>query len=58
MLWLTIIHFSLPPLPYAYDALEPIISKENIYRHYNQYTQEYVDRLNQTLSEYPQFQDW
>ncbi len=50
--------FSLPPLPYAYDALEPIISKENIYRHYNQYAQGYVDRLNQTLSEYPQFQDW
>lgn len=50
--------FSLPPLPYEYDALEPFLSEETIKFHYNLIFQTYVVRLNNLLSNYPQYQDW
>lgn len=37
---------TLPPLPYAYDALEPIISKEIMMLHHDKHHQSYVDGLN------------
>jgi superoxide dismutase, Fe-Mn family len=37
---------TLPPLPYPYDALEPIISKEIMELHHNKHHQSYVDGLN------------
>lgn len=37
---------SLPPLPYAYDALEPVISKEIMRLHHTKHHQSYVDGLN------------
>jgi len=37
---------SLPPLPYGYDALEPIISKEIMELHHDKHHQSYVDGLN------------
>lgn len=36
----------LPPLPYAYDALEPTISKEIMKLHHDKHHQSYVDGLN------------
>ena len=36
----------LPPLPYANDALEPIISAETINFHYGKHHQSYVTNLN------------
>lgn len=36
----------LAPLPYARDALEPVISAETIDYHYGQLTRAYVDRFN------------
>ena len=36
----------LPPLPYAYDALEPYISKEIMTLHHTKHHQTYVNALN------------
>jgi Fe-Mn family superoxide dismutase len=41
--------FSLPPLPYAYDALEPFIDKQTMELHYDKHHQAYVDKLNAAL---------
>jgi len=38
--------FTLPPLPYGADALEPVISKQTIDFHYGKHHQAYVDNLN------------
>lgn len=36
----------LPPLPYAYDALEPIISEDTLRNHHDHHHKAYVDGLN------------
>jgi Fe-Mn family superoxide dismutase len=41
--------FELPPLPYAYDALEPVISKETMTFHHDKHHQTYVDNLNKAV---------
>ena len=38
--------YELIPLPYAVDALEPVISKETIGFHYGKHLQAYVNNLN------------
>lgn len=38
--------FTLPPLPYALDALAPTISKETLEFHYGKHHQSYVTNLN------------
>lgn len=38
--------FTLPPLPYAIDALEPTMSQQTIEYHYGKHLQTYVDNLN------------
>jgi Fe-Mn family superoxide dismutase len=40
---------SLPPLPYAYDALEPHIDAETMKIHHDKHHQAYVDNLNKAL---------
>ncbi|KAJ5976293.1 superoxide dismutase mitochondrial [Penicillium waksmanii] len=42
--------YKLPPLPYAYDALEPIISKEIMQIHHDKHHQAYVTNLNTALN--------
>jgi Fe-Mn family superoxide dismutase len=42
--------FSLPKLPYAYDALEPSIDAETMMIHHDKHHQAYVDNLNKALS--------
>lgn len=42
--------FTIPPLPYAMDALEPFMSMETLEYHYGKHLQTYVDNLNR-LSE-------
>jgi superoxide dismutase, Fe-Mn family len=37
---------TLPPLPYAYDALEPVISREIMQLHHDKHHRSYVDGLN------------
>ena len=38
--------FTLPPLPYAENALEPVISANTISFHYGKHHKTYVDNLN------------
>ena len=38
--------FQLPSLPYAADALEPVISSRTIEFHYGKHHQTYVTKLN------------
>jgi superoxide dismutase, Fe-Mn family len=37
---------TLSPLPYARDALEPVMSRETVIYHYDHLTKAYVDRFN------------
>ena len=39
--------FELPPLPYAYDALEPVISKETMTFHHDKHHAAYTAKLNE-----------
>src|SRR5690606_24362826 len=41
--------FTLPPLPYAMDALAPHISKETLEFHYGKHHQAYVTNLNKAI---------
>ena len=41
--------FSLIQLPYAQDALEPVISAQTLSYHYGKHLQAYVDNLNKLL---------
>jgi Fe-Mn family superoxide dismutase len=43
--------FTLPPLPYATDALEPYIDKLTMEIHYGKHHQAYVTNLNKALAE-------
>jgi Fe-Mn family superoxide dismutase len=38
--------FTLPPLPYPYDALEPYIDKQTMEIHYTKHHKGYTDKLN------------
>jgi Fe-Mn family superoxide dismutase len=41
--------FTLPPLAYGYDGLEPFIDKMTMEIHHNKHHQAYVDNLNKAL---------
>jgi superoxide dismutase, Fe-Mn family len=41
--------YSVPPLPYAYDALEPHIDKATMEFHHDKHHQAYVDKVNAAL---------
>jgi superoxide dismutase, Fe-Mn family len=45
--------FTLPPLPYAPDALEPSIDKINMEIHHGKHHQAYVTNLNKALESAP-----
>lgn len=42
--------FTLPPLPYAYDALEPHIDAETMQIHHNKHHGAYVTNLNKAVA--------
>src|SRR5262245_23407840 len=44
------VHFELAPLPYAYDALAPVISKETLELHHDKHHRKYIDTTNQLLA--------
>ena len=48
--------FTLPDLPYAYDALGEHISAEIMQLHHDKHHQTYVDKLNQVLADHPELQ--
>lgn len=45
--------YTLPPLPYASDALEPRMSQETIEYHYGKHLQTYIDNLNNLIAGTP-----
>ncbi|RYG30027.1 MAG: superoxide dismutase [Chitinophagaceae bacterium] len=45
--------FTLPPLPYAYDALEPHIDTQTMQIHHDKHHQAYVDNLNKAIAGTP-----
>src|SRR6516162_2637745 len=45
--------FKVPPLPYAYDALEPYIDARTMEIHHDKHHGAYVANLNKAVAEYP-----
>jgi superoxide dismutase, Fe-Mn family len=45
--------YSVPPLPYAYEALEPHIDKATMEFHHDKHHQAYVDKVNAALEGTP-----
>ncbi len=45
--------FTLPPLPYAYDALEPYIDVTTMHLHHDKHHASYVDKLNAAVAGHP-----
>lgn len=48
--------FTLPPLPYAYDALEPHIDSRTMQIHHDRHHAAYITNLNTALQRYPALQ--
>ena len=48
---------TLPPLPYAFDALEPHIDARTMEIHHGKHHQAYVNNLNAALEKAPELQD-
>ncbi len=46
--------YTLPPLPYAFNALEPYIDAETMTIHYTKHHQAYVDKLNDAIKSFPE----
>jgi Fe-Mn family superoxide dismutase len=46
--------FEVPPLPYAYDALEPTIDKETMTLHHDKHHGAYVTNLNAAIDKHPE----
>jgi Fe-Mn family superoxide dismutase len=48
--------FTLPPLPYGYDALEPHIDARTMEIHHTKHHQAYVNNLNAAIEKAPELQ--
>lgn len=46
--------YTLPDLPYAYDALEPYIDVETMHLHHDKHHNTYVTNLNAAVEKYPE----
>ena len=49
--------YSLPTLPYAYDALEPHLDAKTMELHHTKHHQTYVTKLNEALEKHPELQE-
>ena len=45
--------FTLPPLPYAYDALEPHIDAQTMQIHHDKHHAAYIANLNKAVADFP-----
>ncbi|HEX4320733.1 MAG TPA: superoxide dismutase [Acidobacteriaceae bacterium] len=45
--------YTLPPLPYGYDALDPSFDAETMHLHHDKHHQSYVDKLNAAVTGHP-----
>ena len=45
--------YEVPPLPYAYNALEPQIDDQTMHLHHDKHHAAYVTNLNKALAEFP-----
>ena len=45
--------FSLPDLPYAYDALQPFMSKETLEYHHDKHHKAYLDAMTPMIANTP-----
>jgi len=52
-IWRVIMSFTLPDLPYAYDALEPYIDARTMEIHYSKHHQGYTNKANAALEGTP-----
>lgn len=48
--------FTLPTLPFAFDALEPHLDAKTVEIHYSKHHAGYVNKLNELLADFPEFQ--
>ena len=48
--------FTLPPLPYSHDALEPTIDTQTMQIHHGKHHAAYVSNLNAALQHHPELQ--
>ncbi len=48
--------FTLPELPYGYDALEPYIDTCTMFIHHTKHHAGYTNKLNQALAKYPEWE--
>lgn len=46
--------YTLPDLPYAFDALEPYIDEETMHLHHDKHHNTYVTNLNAAIEKYPE----
>jgi superoxide dismutase, Fe-Mn family len=49
--------YTLPPLPYAYDALEPHIDARTMEIHHTKHHQTYIDKLNAALESHSELSE-
>ena len=50
--------FTLKPLNYSYEALEPLIDAKTMEIHHSMHLNTYVTNLNNALEGHPEFHDW
>ena len=48
--------FELPPLPYAYNALAPVVDEQTMQIHHDKHHKAYVDNLNAAVAKEPGLQ--
>jgi len=48
--------YEVPPLPYAYNALEPHIDEQTMHLHHDKHHAAYVAKLNAAVEKYPDLQ--
>jgi Fe-Mn family superoxide dismutase len=50
--------FSLEPLSYPWQALEPFLGAQTVKIHHQNHLAAYIEKLNDTLKPYPQYHRW